>query len=102
MNFEFAPIGLQPFCCSPSPWYNGNLCFGEVCFQVVFALGGHYGSEDFSEFLNRIPGSFMFIGGEIEDGSSGMHHSPQFAVDDRAVRPFATVLAASAVDLAQL
>ena len=60
------------------------------------------GSEDFSEFLNRIPGSFMFIGGALEDGSSGMHHSPQFAVDDRAVRPFATVLAASAVDLAQL
>ena len=60
------------------------------------------GSEVFSEFLNRIPGSFMFIGGALEDGSSGMHHSPQFAVDDRAVRPFATVLAASAVDLAQL
>ena len=58
-------------------------------------------SDDMSEFLNRIPGSYMFIGGALADGSSGQHHSPDFAVDDGAWRTFASVLAACAVDLAQ-
>jgi amidohydrolase len=57
-------------------------------------------SDDVSEFLNRVPGCYVFIGGALEDGSSGMHHSPDFAIDDRACRVMAGVLAASAVDLA--
>ena len=59
-------------------------------------------SDDISEFLNRIPGCYMFIGGGLADGSSGMHHSPDFAVDDGACRVVAGVLAASAVDLAHV
>jgi len=59
-------------------------------------------SDDVSEFLNRVPGCYMFIGGAMPDGSSGMHHSPDFSVDDAACRAVAGVLAASAVDLAQL
>ena len=59
-------------------------------------------SDDVSEFLNRVPGCYMFIGGGLADGSSGMHHSPDFAVDDAACRIVAGVLAQSAVDLAQL
>lgn len=59
-------------------------------------------SDDVSEFLNRIPGCYMFVGGAMPDGSSGMHHSPDFSVDDTACRAVAGVLAASAVDLAQL
>jgi len=58
-------------------------------------------SDDMSEFLNRIPGSYMFIGGALADGTSGQHHSPDFAVEDEACRTFASVLAACAVDLAQ-
>ena len=58
-------------------------------------------SDDVSEFLNRVPGCYMFIGGALADGSSGQHHSPDFAVDDEACRNFAGVLAACAVDLAQ-
>ncbi len=58
-------------------------------------------SDDVSEFLNRVPGCYMFIGGGLADGSSGMHHSPDFAVDDAACRIVAGVLAQSAVDLAQ-
>jgi amidohydrolase len=57
-------------------------------------------SDDVSEFLSRVPGCYVFIGGALEDGSSGMHHSPDFAIDDRACRVMAGVLAASAVDLA--
>ena len=58
-------------------------------------------SDDVSEFLNRVPGCYMFIGGALGDGTSGMHHSPDFAVDDGALRNVAGVLAACAVELAQ-
>lgn len=59
-------------------------------------------SDDVSEFLNRVPGCYMFIGGANDDGSSGTHHSPDFQVQDGACRVLAGVLAQSAVDLAQL
>jgi amidohydrolase len=59
-------------------------------------------SDDVSEFLNRVPGCYMFIGGASADGSSGMHHSPDFNVDDGSCRVVAGVLAQCAVDLAQL
>jgi amidohydrolase len=58
-------------------------------------------SDDVSEFLNRVPGCYLFVGGALPDGSSGMHHSPDFAVDNQACRVMAGVLANSAVDLAQ-
>ena len=58
-------------------------------------------SDDVSEFLNRVPGCYLLIGGAMADGSSGMHHSPDFAVADESLRMVAGVLAASAVDLAQ-
>jgi amidohydrolase len=59
-------------------------------------------SDDVSEFMNRVPGCYMFIGGANADGSSGMHHSPDFQVHDDSCRFLAGVLAQSAVDLAQL
>jgi amidohydrolase len=57
-------------------------------------------SDDFSEFSNRVPGCYLFVGGALADGSSGMHHSPDFAIDDGACRVVAGVLATAAVDLA--
>jgi amidohydrolase len=57
-------------------------------------------SDDVSEFLNRVPGCYFFVGGALGDGSSGMHHSPDFAIDDGACRIEAGVLVASAIDLA--
>jgi amidohydrolase len=57
-------------------------------------------SDDFSEFSNRVPGCYLFVGGALANGSSGMHHSPDFAIDDDACRVIAGVLAAAAVDLA--
>lgn len=58
-------------------------------------------SDDVSEFLKRVPGCYMFIGGANANGTSGMHHSPDFSVEDGSLRAVAGVLAASAVDLAQ-
>jgi amidohydrolase len=57
-------------------------------------------SDDMSEFLNRVPGCYLVIGGALADGTSGMHHSPEFVVDDEACRTFAGVLTNCAVDLA--
>ncbi len=58
-------------------------------------------SDDMSEFLREVPGAYIFVGGGLADGTSGMHHSPDFALDDAAVRMTAAILATAAVDLAQ-
>jgi metal-dependent amidase/aminoacylase/carboxypeptidase family protein len=57
-------------------------------------------SDDVSEFLNHLPGSYFFVGGAAHDGSSGMHHSPKFSVEDGSLRVGAGVVARSAVELA--
>ncbi len=57
-------------------------------------------SDDVAEFLNHIPGCYMFVGGAKSDGSSGMHHSPDFSVDDASCASVASVLVQCAVDLA--
>ena len=54
-------------------------------------------SDDVSEFLNRIPGSYFFVGAGHADGSSGMHHNPGFSIDEGCLPVAATVLAAAAV-----
>ena len=57
-------------------------------------------SDDVSEFLNRVPGCYIFVGGALADGTSGSHHGPDFAVDDASVPVMSHVLGASAVALA--
>ena len=47
-------------------------------------------SDDVSEFLNHLPGCYFFVGGAVADGSSGMHHSPTFSVEDESLRVGAT------------
>jgi amidohydrolase len=69
--------------------------------EGVLKIGPVTPSDDVSEFMNRVPGCYFFVGGALEDGSSGQHHSPEFAIDDRCVPIIAGVLAAGAVALAQ-
>jgi len=57
-------------------------------------------SDDMSVFLERMPGCYFFVGGALADGTSGMHHSPTFAIDEEAMRVAARVLVGSAVALA--
>jgi amidohydrolase len=43
-------------------------------------------SEDFSFYLERVPGTFFFLGaGNAEKGSDFPHHSPKFDIDDDAL-----------------
>jgi amidohydrolase len=69
--------------------------------QFVWQIPPVSPSDDVAEFLNRVPGCYAMIGGALDDGTSGMHHSGDFAVSDSAVRVMAGVLASVAVDLAQ-
>lgn len=57
-------------------------------------------SDDVSEFLNHLPGCYFFVGGAAADGSSGMHHSPSFFVEDEALRVGAGLLVRAAAVLA--
>lgn len=57
-------------------------------------------SDDMSVLLDRVPGCYAKIGAGLPDGRSGAHHSPAFAIDERAIPVAATVLATSAVALA--
>jgi amidohydrolase len=57
-------------------------------------------SDDVSEFLNHLPGCYFFVGGAAADGTSGMHHSPNFSVEDESLRVGAGVMVRSALTLA--
>jgi amidohydrolase len=68
--------------------------------KSVFRMPPSSPSDDVSEFLNHLPGCYFFVGGAAGDGSSGMHHSPTFSVEDGALRVGADVVLRSAVALA--
>ncbi|MEO8054003.1 MAG: M20 family metallopeptidase [Acidobacteriota bacterium] len=60
------------------------------------------GGEDFSEFLERVPGAFAFVGAARTDGPHGPcgpHHAPDFDFDERALLHAARLLAAYARDV---
>lgn len=46
----------------------------------------HMGSEDFSAYLSRSPGVFMFVGAQVEGNeASWSHHHSHFAIDERSL-----------------
>jgi amidohydrolase len=57
-------------------------------------------SDDVAAFLDRVPGCYFFAGAAKGDGTSGPHHSPRFSIDEAVMKSAATVLTASAVELA--
>jgi amidohydrolase len=68
--------------------------------DAVFRMPPTAPSDDVGEFLAHVPGCYFFVGGAAPDGSSGMHHSPTFSVEDRSLRVGASVMVRSAVALA--
>ena len=55
------------------------------------------GGEDFSFYLQRVPGSFFFIGmGSAEKGIVWPHHHPKFMIDEDVLAPGAAFEAACA------
>ena len=57
-------------------------------------------SDDVSEFLQRVPGCYFLLGARRADGTSGMHHSPAFDIDEEAMRVGTRVLVEGATALA--
>jgi amidohydrolase len=58
-------------------------------------------SDDVAEFLLVAPGCYFFVGAARPDGTSGPHHSPSFALDERCLAVAARVLAGAAVSLSE-
>ncbi|MET3287716.1 UNVERIFIED_CONTAM: amidohydrolase [Brevibacillus sp. OAP136] len=56
------------------------------------------GGEDFSYYLQEVPGAFVFIGaGNPEKGAAYPHHHPRFDIDERSMVISAEVLGKSAL-----
>ena len=55
--------------------------------------------EDFSYYLQQVPGCFMFVGAGNEDkGIVAPHHHPQFDIDEEAMQKAALLLIGMAFD----
>jgi amidohydrolase len=55
-------------------------------------------AEDMSEFLNRVPGCFFFIGSaNAEKGLNAPHHNPHFDIDEDVLPMGVAVLASAAM-----
>ncbi|HUY42189.1 MAG TPA: M20 family metallopeptidase [Acidimicrobiales bacterium] len=65
----------------------------------VFSLPPVSPSDDVSEIWREIPGCYFFVGGARSDGTSGMHHGPDFFVEDGSCRVAAHALAHAAITL---
>jgi amidohydrolase len=57
------------------------------------------GGEDMSEFLDRVPGCFFFVGAGRE-GELRPHHSPEFDIDERALAVGVVIMEAVSRELA--
>ena len=68
--------------------------------EKVMAMPPVTPSDDVSLFLQRLPGCYFFVGGALADGTSGMHHSPTFAIDEEAMRVAARLMVGAAAALA--
>jgi amidohydrolase len=57
-------------------------------------------SDDFAEFLTRIPGCYFMLGARPEGETAPAHHSPTFRIDESALPVGVKVLAGAASRLA--
>jgi amidohydrolase len=71
-----------------------------VGHERVLAMPPVAPSDDVSEFLDRLPGCYFFVGGGHPDGSSGVHHAPTFAIDEEALRVACAVTVDGALAMA--
>ncbi|MOA18199.1 putative hydrolase YxeP [compost metagenome] len=76
----------------------GERLFGK---QAVIRSEAITVAEDFSYYLERVPGCFMFVGaGSEEAGALYAHHHPKFDIDEKAMPMAARLLIGMADDFA--
>lgn len=69
-------------------------CFRQVEVSPLIMAG-----EDFSYYLQKVPGCFMFVGaGNRQRGIDAFHHHPLFDIDEHALGHAAQLLLAMAMD----
>jgi len=64
--------------------------------ENVVAVEPVMGGEDFSRYLQEVPGAFLFFG--AGDGTKFPHHHPAFDFDEKALSPAAFLMAALALE----
>jgi amidohydrolase len=58
------------------------------------------GAEDFSYYMQKAPGMFMFLGvGNPDKGASFSHHHPKFDIDESALITGVEVMVRAALKL---
>ncbi len=76
----------------------GAQLFGEPAVVLSEAITV---AEDFSYYLEKVPGCFMFVGaGNESSGANYSHHHPKFDIDERAMLRAARLLIGMAEDYA--
>lgn len=66
--------------------------------ECIFAFEPSMGGEDFSYFLEKVPGTILFLGGSIGDFPRP-HHNPYFNIDERALPIGAALYAQTTLNL---
>jgi amidohydrolase len=66
---------------------------GEDCVMDIDPV---MGGEDFSYFLQKVPGAFLFFG--MGDGMDFPHHHPEFDMDEKALAPACQLMTGIALD----
>jgi metal-dependent amidase/aminoacylase/carboxypeptidase family protein len=57
------------------------------------------GGEDFSYYLEKVPGAFILLGtGNPQKGTDAPHHSPRFDVDEEVLYMGSALLASIALN----
>jgi len=54
------------------------------------------GGEDFTYYLQKVPGAFLFLG--AGDGQEFSHHHPEFDIDESALSQGAALMTGLAYD----
>jgi len=74
----------------------GKIIFGDTMTRTSPLI---MAGEDFSYYLQQIPGCFMFVdAGNINQGIMAPHHHPQFDIDENAMKNAAHLLIGMAFD----
>jgi len=74
--------------------------FPEMDFDTQYQS---MGSEDYSFFLNEIPGCFLFMGAGLLSGETRFgHHHPRFNIDEQVIGNSISFLYESLMDLAEI
>ncbi|PWW31403.1 amidohydrolase [Cytobacillus oceanisediminis] len=69
--------------------------FGE---ENVIQMPAQMGMEDFAYYLQKVPGTFFFVGGNSEKIEVFPHHHPRFDVDERSMLDIGKVFISAVFD----